>query len=80
MGFKYPIKEHAGKGMMVQTFQDGIWKSNHLLFDELFKWKKNTSELEVIEDQCHLEVLLERERWYCRLVLRLQEGRDVDQP
>jgi len=37
MSFKYPIKEHARKGMMVQTFQNEILKSNHLLFDELFK-------------------------------------------
>ncbi len=40
MGLTYPIKEHVGKGMMVQTLQDGILKLNHLLFDELFKGKK----------------------------------------
>jgi len=40
MNFKYPIGEHAKKGVMVQTFQDGILKLNHLLFDELSKWKK----------------------------------------
>jgi hypothetical protein len=40
MGFKYLVKEHAEKGMMVQTLQDGILKSNHLMLDELFKWKK----------------------------------------
>jgi hypothetical protein len=38
MGFKYHVGEHARKGMMVQTFQDGNLKSNHLLFDEQFKW------------------------------------------
>jgi hypothetical protein len=26
--------------MIMQTFQDGILKLNHLLLDELFKWKK----------------------------------------
>jgi hypothetical protein len=40
MGFKCSIGEHVGKGMMVETFQDGILKLNHLLLDELFKWKK----------------------------------------
>jgi hypothetical protein len=40
MGFKYPIGEHVGKGMMVQMLQDGILKSNHLLPNELFKRKK----------------------------------------
>ncbi len=34
---KYPIGKHAKKGMMVQMFQNGILKMNHLLFDELFK-------------------------------------------
>jgi hypothetical protein len=37
MGFKHPVGKHARKGMMVQMPQDGILKSNHLLFDELFK-------------------------------------------
>jgi hypothetical protein len=40
MGFRYIVKKHVKKGMMVQMFQDGILKLNHLLFDELFKWKK----------------------------------------
>jgi hypothetical protein len=40
MGLKCLVGEHAGKGMMVQTFQNGILKLNHLLFDELFKWKE----------------------------------------
>jgi hypothetical protein len=40
MGFKYFVEEHAKEGMVVQTLQDGILKSNHLLFDELFKRKK----------------------------------------
>jgi hypothetical protein len=29
------------KGMVVETFQNGILKSKHLLFDESFKQKKN---------------------------------------
>jgi hypothetical protein len=37
MGFRYPIREHVGKGMMVQMLQDEILKLNHLLSDELFK-------------------------------------------
>jgi hypothetical protein len=40
MGLKYPITEHAKKGIMVQMLQDGILKLNHLLFDELFKQRK----------------------------------------
>ncbi len=41
MGHMYPIEKHIKEGMMVQTFQNGILKSNHLLPNELFK-KKNT--------------------------------------
>jgi hypothetical protein len=37
MGFKYLIRKHAKKGMMVQTLQNGNLKMNHLLSDELFK-------------------------------------------
>jgi hypothetical protein len=40
MEFKYSIGEHAAKGMMVQMLRNKILKSNHLLFDELFKQKK----------------------------------------
>jgi hypothetical protein len=40
MGFRYLVEEHVGKVMMVQTLQDGILKLNHLLPNELFKWKK----------------------------------------
>jgi len=40
MDLKYPIREHAKKGVMEQTFQDGILKLNHLLPNELFKRKK----------------------------------------
>jgi hypothetical protein len=40
MGFKYPIKKNVGKDMMVQMFQKGIFKSNHLLLNELFEWRK----------------------------------------
>ncbi len=39
MGFKYLVKEHAKKGMMVQMFQSGILKMNHLVFNEFFKRK-----------------------------------------
>jgi hypothetical protein len=40
MGLRYFVKEHVRESMMVQTLQDGIMKSNHLLPDELFKRKK----------------------------------------
>jgi hypothetical protein len=43
MGFKYFVRKHAGEGMMVQMFQDGILKLNHLLLDELFKRGRHTS-------------------------------------
>jgi hypothetical protein len=39
---KYSIGEHVGKGMMMQTFWDGILKSNHLLPNEMFKWRKRS--------------------------------------
>jgi hypothetical protein len=38
MGFRCPVEKHAEKGLMVQMFQNGILKLNHLLLDELFKW------------------------------------------
>jgi hypothetical protein len=40
MGLKYHVEKHFKKGMTVQTLQDGILKLNHLLSNELFKWKK----------------------------------------
>jgi hypothetical protein len=49
MGFKYFIKEHVGKCMMLQMLQDSILESNHLLFDELLKRKK-THKCGVVED------------------------------
>jgi len=49
MDFKSPIEKHVKKGMMVQMFQNGILKMNHLLFDELFKRKETRSYLGIIE-------------------------------
>jgi hypothetical protein len=40
VALKYFVIKNVGKGMMVQMLQDGILKSNHLLFDELFKRRK----------------------------------------
>jgi hypothetical protein len=40
MGFRYCVREHVEKGMMVQMFQNGILKSNHLMRNELFKNRK----------------------------------------
>ncbi len=37
MGLKCRVREHAKKGMMMQMFQDGILKLNHVLLNELFK-------------------------------------------
>jgi len=42
MGFRYLIEKHVSKGMMVQMFQNGILKSNHLLPNELFQKKTHT--------------------------------------
>jgi hypothetical protein len=50
MGFKYHVRKHARKGMMVQMFQDGILKVNHLLPNEMFKRKK-THKLGVVESR-----------------------------
>jgi hypothetical protein len=61
MGFKYLIKKHVGKGMMVQTFQDGILKSNHILLDEIMKWRKTCTIQGQQKITCHFEVSLERE-------------------
>jgi mannitol/fructose-specific phosphotransferase system IIA component (Ntr-type) len=54
MGFRYFIKEHVGKCMMVQMLQYGILESNHLLFDELLKRKK-THKYGVVEDHIALK-------------------------
>jgi len=35
-----PSESMLEKGMMVQMIRNGILKLNHLLFNELFKWKK----------------------------------------
>ncbi len=40
MGFRYHVREHVRKDMMVQMLQDGILKLNYLLPNELFKKKK----------------------------------------
>jgi hypothetical protein len=47
--------------MMVQMFWDGILKSNHMLLDELFKWKEYTCELRAVKDHMLLWMLLEIE-------------------
>jgi hypothetical protein len=60
MGLRYPIGEHAKKGMMVQTLQDGILKLNHLLSNELFKWRKACTGWRWSKITCHLEMLLEK--------------------
>ncbi len=36
-GSQIPHRKACRKGMMVQTLRNGILKSNHLLFNELFK-------------------------------------------
>jgi hypothetical protein len=41
MCFKYLVEKYEKKNMMVQMLQDGILKLNHLLPNELFKWKKD---------------------------------------
>jgi hypothetical protein len=38
--FKYLVRKHVGESMMMQTLRDGVFKLNHLLFDELFKRRK----------------------------------------
>jgi hypothetical protein len=43
MDLKYPIKKHVKKGMMVQMFQNGVLKMNHMLFNELLKRKETRS-------------------------------------
>jgi hypothetical protein len=37
--FQISYQKYVEKGIMVQTFQDGILKLNHLLSDEMFKKK-----------------------------------------
>jgi hypothetical protein len=66
--------------MMVQMFQDGILKLNHLLFDELFKWKNDTHELRVVKYHMPFWSVIRKEMCCWWIMLRLQEGRDVDQP
>jgi hypothetical protein len=61
MGFIYLVKEHSGKGMMMQMLRDGILKLNHLLPNGLFKGKKTCMYWGQEKIANHLEVLLERE-------------------
>jgi hypothetical protein len=49
MGFRYPVEEHARKGMIVKMLQDGILKLNHFFFDKLFK-QNETHELGMVEN------------------------------
>jgi hypothetical protein len=37
MGFRYLVREHVQKDMMVQMLQYGIFKLDRLLHNELFK-------------------------------------------
>jgi hypothetical protein len=41
-GLQVSRQKHVKKGMMVQTFRNGILKMNHLLFNELFKRRDTT--------------------------------------
>jgi hypothetical protein len=58
MGFRYFIKEHVGKCMMVQMLQDSILESNHLLFDELKR--KKTHKCGVVKDHITLKYCWKR--------------------
>jgi hypothetical protein len=60
-------------------FQDGILKLNHLLFDELFKgkWHLHVGVLK----NCMLPWgVAGKDRCCCRLVIKIQEGKDIGQP
>jgi hypothetical protein len=73
--FIYPFKEQrVGNSMMLQMFQYKILKSNHLLFDELFKQKKH---IWVENDRKSHATLKCPKKWkcYCRLMLRLQNNK-----
>jgi hypothetical protein len=73
MGLRYLVGEQAGKGMMVQILQDGILKSNHLYLISCSKGGKHIR----VRGSKRLQFVL---RHCCQLVLRLQEGWDIDQP
>ncbi len=77
-GFKYFIRKHVGKGMMVQTFQDGILKSNHLLFDELFKWKKTNASWGHRGSHATLRCC-SKEKVLLLICAKAQKGKDNDQ-
>jgi hypothetical protein len=77
MGFQYPIGKHVKKGMIVRALQNGILKLNHLLSNELFKWRK-THMFGLVEDHMSFSGVA-REEMCCHLVIKFQEGKDVDQ-
>jgi hypothetical protein len=51
MGLRYPIRKHVKEGMVVQMFQDGILKLNHLFPNELFKNKDDMHMLGKVENR-----------------------------
>ncbi len=80
MNFRCPIEKHARKGY------DGANASRWNLEDEPFvvRWviqmEENTHRLGVVKDHMPPWGVAGKEMCWCWLMLRLQEGRDVDQP
>jgi len=55
--------------------QEGILKSNHLLFDKLFK-QKETHELGMVENHMPPWGVVGKKKCCCQFVLKFQEGKD----
>jgi hypothetical protein len=72
MGFKYPVRKHVEKGMMVQTLQDVIMKVEPFVAWWVVQTKENMHELEAIRDHMSPWGVARKRKCYCQLVLRLQ--------
>jgi hypothetical protein len=76
-GFRYFIRDHVGKGIMVQ-------KCNLEVKPFVARWivqkEEDTHELGAIEDHMSFWSVVGKGRCRCQLVLRFQERRNVDKP
>jgi hypothetical protein len=68
----------ARKGMMVQTFQNGILKVKPFVIQWIVQMEEDAHELEVVEDHMLPWGVVGKEMCYCWFMLRLQKRKDID--
>jgi transketolase C-terminal domain/subunit len=56
------------------------FKIKPFVIQRIIQTKKDTHKLRTIEDHMSLSGVIGKARCYCQLMLRLQKGKDVDQP